>query len=779
MTRASVRQLVSLAMLGVASAVFGCADDLSLEGRPCPCTDGWQCCEDADVCVRKASECSLFLSPNVVRLRLGASYQFQRPLVPVTWSVDEPNGGSIDEKGLYRAPLRPGTYHVRVTMKSGAYAAAVVVVGPSKLERLIGQQGGFGTADGIGRDARFSQPANIVGDSQYLYVSDGQEDFSEGCLQYPANSECSSAEDAATCYLARCPAAYGVRRISLATREVTRLAGERFLRHLALDAGALFAATAKPTVIGYYGTHLKMPYLLTEIVRIDPSSGVVTSLAGRSISSGQGTPGDDYEPPRDGVGADARFSGIRGVAADGAGALFVSDDDGNVDPYHSYESARFALRRIDEKTGEVTTLAATAEWAAPSPSLAPFSSLTFLTFHEGSLYGLDPKAEIIWKYDPKTATFTNQYFWKEEPSSSYVGKVTSFCLDRDQLIGVVGRCIKPLSNGEIACKSGTVLSTDAPQFALSVANGLWCDGNGNWYAADTGAPAVLHLSADDPALVEIIAGEPEHAGWDAPSPDMLLSHPTSVAANAAGDIVFAESLGGQRLVHVSPDGQVSTHYSPKLYDTYYGLTLGPDGTVYYVQQAMSGFYEVSRFDLETDTTAVLTGFATWPFLAHDGIDKLYAATCGGDEKRVHRIDSTGSVEVIAKGLCGHLAVDGQKRVFVADSGTFHAIDLATGEATPISPPGQSLDPMSLAYDPAGLLYFASGWNYGSSWGRDPIRGLIVDTGEIFDVVGKLGSQGVQLGPLPASLNTPSGIALLPDGSLAITDSAENVLLVAQ
>jgi hypothetical protein len=46
-------------------------------------------------------------------------------------------------------------------------------------------------------------------------------------------------------------------------------------------------------------------------------------------------------------------------------------------------------------------------------------------------------------------------------------------------------------------------------------------------------------------------------------------------------------------------------------------------------------------------------------------------------------------------------------------------------------------------------------------------------------VGKPGSKGVQLGALPAGLNTPSGIALLPDGSLAISDAAENVILVAR
>jgi hypothetical protein len=46
----------------------------------------------------------------------------------VTWSVDEPQGGSIDQNGLYAAPNVPGTYHVRATSAADNTKFAVAVV---------------------------------------------------------------------------------------------------------------------------------------------------------------------------------------------------------------------------------------------------------------------------------------------------------------------------------------------------------------------------------------------------------------------------------------------------------------------------------------------------------------------------------------------------------------------------------------------------------------------------------------------------------------------------
>ncbi|MHB9107031.1 MAG: Ig-like domain-containing protein [Armatimonadota bacterium] len=61
----------------------------------------------------------LFITPKTVHLDLGESFQFnghaQGGTTQLDWSVLEADGGTIDDNGLYTAPMVPGTYHVVVS----------------------------------------------------------------------------------------------------------------------------------------------------------------------------------------------------------------------------------------------------------------------------------------------------------------------------------------------------------------------------------------------------------------------------------------------------------------------------------------------------------------------------------------------------------------------------------------------------------------------------------------------------------------------------------------
>ena len=50
------------------------------------------------------------------------------PRTVVTWSVDEPNGGSINASGVYTAPAVAGTFHVRATAQADATASKTASV---------------------------------------------------------------------------------------------------------------------------------------------------------------------------------------------------------------------------------------------------------------------------------------------------------------------------------------------------------------------------------------------------------------------------------------------------------------------------------------------------------------------------------------------------------------------------------------------------------------------------------------------------------------------------
>jgi hypothetical protein len=75
------------------------------------------------------------ITPSTVALSQGGTRQFSATVQGtsnqgVTWSIDESGGGSITTSGLYTAPSKEGTFHVRATSKAdtGQYAQATVTV---------------------------------------------------------------------------------------------------------------------------------------------------------------------------------------------------------------------------------------------------------------------------------------------------------------------------------------------------------------------------------------------------------------------------------------------------------------------------------------------------------------------------------------------------------------------------------------------------------------------------------------------------------------------------
>jgi hypothetical protein len=73
-----------------------------------------------DVTVISANGESIDVSPPTAELLIGGELQFTANVQglidnSVTWSVDEVDGGTVTEDGLYMAPMSPGVFHVRAT----------------------------------------------------------------------------------------------------------------------------------------------------------------------------------------------------------------------------------------------------------------------------------------------------------------------------------------------------------------------------------------------------------------------------------------------------------------------------------------------------------------------------------------------------------------------------------------------------------------------------------------------------------------------------------------
>jgi NHL repeat len=139
-------------------------------------------------------------------------------------------------------------------------------------------------------------------------------------------------------------------------------------------------------------------------------------------------------------------------------------------------------------------------------------------------------------------------------------------------------------------------------------------------------------------------------------------------------------------------------------------------------------------------------------------------------------------------VIGGIAADGNGNLYITDSAhsTVNQIDIATanmtvlagtsgrgcGTADGIGTAATFCGPEGLAYDGAGNLYVADGFN-------GTVRKVVAATGVVTTYIGSAGEYGVLLGPLSsARLKGPWGLAVSPAQTLFIADLNENVLVAA-
>jgi sugar lactone lactonase YvrE len=158
-------------------------------------------------------------------------------------------------------------------------------------------------------------------------------------------------------------------------------------------------------------------------------------------------------------------------------------------------------------------------------------------------------------------------------------------------------------------------------------------------------------------------------------------------------------------------------------------------------------------------------------------------TLAGSPKTAGSADGKGSAAQFGQPM--GVVYDGVDSLFVADMGncTIRKVVIATGEVSTfagssgvsgnvdaVGPDARFTWPTDVAVDGKGNLFVLD---------QATIRKIVIATKAVSTVVGRPGQQGVVLGPLPAGLNSPGGIAVGPSGELFITDSVEPAVLVAR
>jgi sugar lactone lactonase YvrE len=458
------------------------------------------------------------------------------------------------------------------------------------------------------------------------------------------------------------------------------------------------------------------------LVRMVTPGGVVTSLAGALDQSG-GT---------DGVGIDAKFGELGGIAVDGAGNIYVTDVGNQT------------IRRIAPmlasgvKTWVVTTIAgALGQFGSADGvgSAAQFNRPEGIAVDgAGTLYVGDSMNNTIRKITP-----------------TLVNGVTQWAVST--LAGSPGQ-----DSGESADGTGKAAQFNHP-------DGIAVDGGGNVYVADEYDDLIRKITPG--GVVTTLAGISSPGESDGASTSDTFQFPTGVSVDGGGNVYVAD-WGDDVIRKVSPAGTVTTVAGA------YGEMGSADGTgtaaLFRQPEAVvvdgSGVLYVA--DLGNSTLRSITPAGVVTTLA--GVPRQSPNLTGFGSA-----DGTGSGAKF--GEPDSLAVDGAGNVYVADTdnNTIRKITPSAVVTTLAGMAGQygSADgtgsaakfdsPSGIAVDGSGNLYVTDQYN-------DTVR-EVTPGGVVTTIAGTAGNDWSSDGTgAAARFNGPVGVAVDGSGNLYVADT---------
>jgi len=659
-------------------------------------------------------------------------------------------GASCQIAIAFAPKTRSGSRNASLAIGAASSAPAAVSLAGTALPSLgllAGSIGSPGFVDGTGALARFGRPGGVAADGLgNLYVADGNT----------------------------------IRKIVIATAAVTTLAGTAYQDGSADGTGAAARFAAPSGVASDGAGNLYVADTTNHIIRkIAVATGVVTTIAGMPNQTGSA----------DGSGMAARFNRPLGVASDGAGNLYVADSSnhairkvvvatGDVTTFagaagqpgyadgtgtaasfvtpsgvaadgagnlYVADSANGGIRKIVIATRAVTTLPGTFEALTTVASdgagnlyVTSSGSVQKVVIATGAVTTL---AGAVGQFGTTDGTGTAARFgYPLSVASDGAGNVYVADNGNDTIRKVV------VATGDVTTLAGAAGAGSVDGIGAAARfytpQGIASDGAGNVYIADTGNDIIRQVVVGTRA-VTTFAGTSGQAAWgDGTGAAAFFYNPANIASDGAGNIYVAEpsTLYVRKIVVATR--AVTT--IPNVAGSPSGIVSDGAGNIY----VADGYWNtIKKVVIATGEVTMLPGeagsFGHPEGIATDGAGNLYVADPFNYAVRKVVI-ATGALTTFAGVAEQRGSVDG------------------TGDAARFN------DPTGIASDGAGNLYVADG---------NTIRKIDIASAAVTTVIGSPDRTGVSLGALPASLNAARGVAVLPTGELAIVDTVENAVLI--
>ena len=517
---------------------------------------------------------------------------------------------------------------------------------------LAGAPGTAGSADGTTSAARFNSPYGIALDlSGNLYVTD---------------------------------ASSTIRKIA-AGGVVTTVAGTAGITGSADGTGAAAQFNSPGGLAADSSGNIYVADFVNNTIRQVTPSGVVTTLAGMAGVAGAA----------DGTGSAARFNGPRGVAVDPAGNIFVAD------------TYSHAIRKITP-AGVVTHFAGGYTYSGASNDgtglMANFNQPTGIASDSaGNLYVSDAVNRTIRKILPTGLVSTLAGFTTSAGTTDGTGRDARFSSPAGVAVDGAGNLyVADAANNTI--RKGVATTGEVPYafstLAAGSSRGITIDPSGNVYITDS--QSIRKITPG--GVVTTLAGLPSVFGGyaDGTGSAARFNDPVGVVYDGAGNLYVADA-GNHVIRKVAPGGVVTTIAGSP------GVAGATDGTG-------SGALFAGPGNITIDSTGTLWVTDTYAVRKIDPAGVV--TTVAGSVYYAGYLDGMGSAARFS--FPSALAVDASGTVYVADTDnhvvrkiapggvvtTFAGTQAASGLVDGVGSAAQFGFINGLAMDGTGNLYVA-------------------------------------------------------------------------